>query len=407
MALNVLLLEDDPSKKNRLLAMLNSKKDLFLKVDAVLCAADAIRKMQEFAYDLLIADVVVPAELGGEKGEENCIAMFEQIDDGYGDLTRPRFALPVSASSDLTKAAHDFFLGRPWGILAYSESNDECLATIEKVARFVLADKNNTPLPATCDIFLITALIEPEFSALEALPLKWGALEPLDSLHMVRFGSFDVAGKTYTVAAGFCARMGPVAATILTTKAMLKLRPTLVIMAGICAGIPGKADIGDVIAADISWDWQSGKYVDKMGAEAFQISPHQLVLDDQSKNQLLLLKRDVSFWNSLSPKATRAKVNTAKLIIGPMASGASVLADSRVADRIKENQHKNVAGLDMETYGVFAAAVACNPSVKVLSMKAVCDKGDLKKGDEFQEYASKISAAAVFHFLERYAVKLL
>ena len=34
-------------------------------------------------------------------------------------------------------------------------------------------------------------------------------------------------------------------------------------MCGICAGIPGKAAIGDVIAADSSWDWQSGKYTDK------------------------------------------------------------------------------------------------------------------------------------------------
>lgn len=407
MGLDVLLLEDDPSKKNRLLALLNSKKDIFNRVDAVLCTADAIRKMKEHGYDLLIADIVVPAELGGDKAEENCIAMFEQIDDGYGDLNRPSFALPVSASSELTKAAHEFFQGRPWGILAYSEANNECLATVEKVARFVLADKNYMPAPPTCDIFLLTALFEPEFAALEALPLNWGPLEPLDNLHLVRFGSFAAAGQIYKVAAGFCARMGPVAATILTTKAMLKLRPTLVIMAGICAGIPGKADIGDVVAADISWDWQSGKYIDKMGAEAFEIAPHQLVLDDRSRNQLLLLKRDTAFWNSLAPEALKAKAGIPKLVIGPMATGASVLADSRVADRIKTSQHKNVAGLDMETYGVFAAATGCDPSVKVLSMKAVCDKGDLKKGNEYQEYASRVSAAAVLQFMEQYASVLL
>lgn len=407
MGLDVLLLEDDPSKKNRLLVLLNGKKELFNRVDTVICTSDAIRSMKNHRYDLLIADVVVPAELGSVKSEENCIAMFEQIDDGYGDLNRPSFALPVSASSQLSAAAHEFFQGRPWGILAYTDSNDECLASIEKVARFVLAEKSHAPCPPSCDVFLLTALFEPEFTALEELALNWGPLEPLDSLHMVRFGSFNFEGKTYKIAAGFCARMGPVAATILTTKAMLKLRPTLVIMAGICAGIPGKADIGDVVAADISWDWQSGKFVDKMGAEAFQIAPHQLVLDEQSKNQLLLLKRDNVFWNSLAPDAVRAKLGIPKLIIGPMATGAAVLADSRVTDRIKISQHKNVVGLDMETYGVFAAATACDPTVKVLSMKAVCDKGDLKKDNAYQEYAAKVSAAAVLQFIEKYAAKLL
>lgn len=407
MGLDVLLLEDDPSKKNRLLSLLNSEKELFGVVDAVICTSDAIRHMKEHRYDLLIADIVVPSSLGGDKNESHCISMFEQIDDGFGELHRPSFALPISAASDISIEAHEFFRGRPWGILPYSETNDECLETVEKVARFVLAEKHHVPAPAFCDVFLLTALVEPEYAALELLPMQWGALEPLDKFHMVRFGTVQQSGIVLRVAAGFCARMGPVAATILATKAMLQLRPRMVIMAGICAGIPGKADIGDVVAADISWDWQSGKFVDKLGSEAFQIAPHQLVIDDATRNQLILLKRDAEFWNSLAVDAIKAKAQLPKLILGPMATGSSVLADARVTERIKENQHKNVVGLDMETYGVFAAVDSCDPTVKVLSLKAVCDKGDLKKSDVHQPYASFVSAATVMRFLERYAVKLL
>src|SRR5689334_260396 len=117
MALDVLLLEDDPSKKNRLLALLNERKDLFARVETALCTSDAIRMMTERPFDLLIADVVVPSELGGDRSEVNCIAMFEQIDDDVGDLHRPAYALPMSASSELTENAHEFFRGRPWGIL--------------------------------------------------------------------------------------------------------------------------------------------------------------------------------------------------------------------------------------------------------------------------------------------------
>lgn len=407
MALEVLLLEDDPSKKNRLLALLNREKSIFTRVDTALCTTDAIRLMTQRRYDLLMADIVVPAELGGEKNEKHSISMFEQIDDGFGGILPPMHALPISAATGLSKESHEFFAARPWGILPYSDTSDECLEAIKNIARFVLGEKNRTIDSPSCDVFVVTALMDPEFSAVESLDLNWGPFEPLDGAQLVRFGRVQAGSSEYRIAAGFCPRMGPVAAAILTVKAILKLRPKLVIMPGICAGIPGKADIGDVVACDISWDWQSGKYIDKGGNEAFQISPHQLGLDDKSRNGLLMLKRDKQFWDSLATKAISAGVKLPKLVLGPMATGSSVLADARVTERIKESQHKNVTGLDMETYGVFAAVNACDPSVKVMALKAVCDLGDVKKNDDYQAYAANVSAAAVQHFLTRYAEPLL
>lgn len=407
MSIDVILLEDDPSKKNRLLQLLNGKPELFGRIDTALCTNDALRLMKAHQYDLLIADVVVPNSLGGEKSEQHCIAMFERLDDGLDNVIRPKYALPVSASTELTEEAHEFFRGRPWGILPYDESNDTSLVSIEKVAAFVVSEKLHAPQAPSCDIFLIAALMDPEFLALEELSIEWGALEPLDRLQLVRYATVMVDNTPLRIASGFCHRMGPVPAAVLTTKAMLKLRPKLVIMAGICAGIPGKAEIGDVLAAEISWDWQSGKHVDSMGAEAFQIAPHQVVIDDNSRTQLLLLKRDKDFWDTLAPLAASAKTAIPRLILGPVATGSSVLADARVSERIRTNQHKNVVGLDMETYGVYSAVESCDPSTKVISMKAVCDKGDLKKDDQFQSYAAKVSAAAVLQLIKRSGKELL
>lgn len=410
MALEVLLLEDDPSKKNKLLTFLNQERGIFSRVDTALCTSDALQRMRERQYDLLISDVVVPIELGGDKSEENCVSMFQEIDDAFNGVRPPHFSLPISASREIDDESFDFFKGRPWGILPYDESTNECILTVEKVARFVLNEKIRMERDATstCDVFLISALMEPEFSAVEAIAdINWGPLEPLDSNHLIRFGSFFVKDKEYRVAAGFSTRMGPVAAAALTTKVMLMLRPKLVIMAGICAGIPEKASIGDVIAAEVSWDWQSGKCIDKNGVEGFEIAPHQLSIDDVSKSQLILLKRDKEFWESLAMLALKVKVALPKLVLGPMATGASVLADARVVERIKSTQNKNVIGLDMETYAVFAAAESCPTSTRVLSMKAVCDNGDFKKSDDYQEYAAKVSASAVARLLKMYSEPLL
>src|SRR5690348_6952204 len=52
MPLDVLLLEDDPSKKNRLLTLLNARKELFNRVDTALSTNDALRHMAARLYDL-------------------------------------------------------------------------------------------------------------------------------------------------------------------------------------------------------------------------------------------------------------------------------------------------------------------------------------------------------------------
>jgi nucleoside phosphorylase len=402
MALKVLLLEDDPSKKARLLAMLHEKYETFGEVHTAICTSEARRLLTESEYDLFIADVVVPADLGSSPAEENCISLFEEIDEGVGNIITPRYALPISSHSDISSEAHDFFRSRPWGILPYDEASKDCLSAIEKIAEFIHREiKKSSAIPA-CDIFIVTALMEPEFSALERLDLGWGPLEPLDSSQLVRFGEIRVRDNSLRVAAGFSARMGPVAASILTTKASMLLQPKLVLMGGICAGIPGKAEIGDLIAAELAWDWQSGKYIDKAGNEAFEIAPHQFCIDDKSRNQLLLLKRDTDFWASLQANADKHNLKKPALRLGPMASGASVVSDERVTNRIKENQHKNVVGLDMETYAVYASSTAVNPRASFISMKAVSDMGDIKKSDDYQEYAADISAAAIFRFLTRF-----
>lgn len=407
MSLNVLLLEDDPSKKTRLLSFLNTKKEFFRNVDTAICTTDALKLLKVNQYDLFIADIVVPINLGSEKHERNSIAVFEQLDDGVEDLLKPSFSVAVSAAGDLSSQAIDFYKGRPWGILPYSETTDEFLYSLEKIANFVITNRSKLVENHCCDILVITALIEPEYTAIEALGFEWGPFEPLDAYQLIRFGKTIIEEVEYRIGAVFCTRMGPVDAALLTVKASIKLNPKLIIMAGICAGIPGKAKIGDVIAADIAWDWQSGKYIDKNGIEGFQIAPHQICMDDQSKNCLLFLKRDKEFWHSLAPLAVKNKVDIPQLIIGPMASGSSVLADQRVVDRIKDNQHKNVAGLDMETYAVYAASHGCNPKTKVISMKSVCDLGDVKKNDEYQAYASSISAAAIHKFIQTYSKALL
>jgi len=398
MKIKVLILEDDPSKKERLLRYLGSS-ELFEQVETVLCTESAQKELRGQKYDLFITDIVVPRCLGGTKDEAHSITLLEALDDDAGDMHRPDYILPLSASKELSQSVYDFFLGRPWGIINYSDKSDDAILGVQRVAEYIIRQNSQNPQPSeTCDLLIVTALHDPEFSAIQELDFNWEPLEPLDGQHLMRKGSFYIADVKKVVVATFCHRMGPVQAAILVTKA-LKFKPKMVVMAGICAGIPKKANLGDVIAADVSWDWQSGKYIDSKGTEAFEIAPHQLDITDGLRSSLVVLKSDSAFWTGLTEDARDLKLPTPKLVLGPIATGSSVLADDRIVSRIKGNQHKNVVGLDMETYGVYAAVQAGAPNTYVISLKAVCDKGDKKKDDRYQVYASKVSAKVVAHFV--------
>ncbi|WP_421955722.1 hypothetical protein [Polaromonas sp.] len=140
--------------------------------------------------------------------------------------------------------------------------------------------------------------------------------------------------------------------------------------------------------------------------EAFEIAPHQIPIDDRLRAALLLLKRDEEFWSSLAPIALTHQATLPKMLIAPMASGSAVLADARVSERIKNTQHRNVTGLDMEVYGVYAAVQSCDSNAIFVALKAVCDNGDRQKDDKYQTYAAEVSAKATVRFIQTHASRL-
>ena len=405
--LSLLIVEDTPNKKRKLLERISAAPELFAEPDIVVCTAEATRRLRDNDYDLLLLDVVVPFKSHGEPEEQNSIDLLSRLDSGVNGIRRPSHVLMMSSSSDLPQSVHDFLKGRPWGCIHYQEDSNQSLDDIERIARWVHREKSLTPKTSSCDIFLITALEEPEFTALESSLGALEPLEPLDSSQLVRYGTLNSEGREIRIAMAFAARMGPVASAILATKVVEALRPKLILMTGICGAIATKAEIGDVVAADSSWDWQSGKYVNEKSTD-FEIAPHQVNVDDPKlRSCLTLLKREDSFWGKFMGDAIKLKLQTPKLVIGPMATGAAVVADERVTRKIKEEQHKNVVGVDMETYAVYAAAKSAGYPLAFLSLKAVCDRADVAKNDEYQAYAAKVSAMSAVHFIEKYGNRFL
>jgi hypothetical protein len=89
--------------------------------------------------------------------------------------------------------------------------------------------------------------------------------------------------------------IGLAGAAIAATKGINAFWPRYVVMTGITAGLAKRTKIGDVIFADPSWDWGSGKIKKSRKGEVFLPAPYQRRLDETSLNAARALGMDKEF----------------------------------------------------------------------------------------------------------------
>lgn len=187
-----------------------------------------------------------------------------------------------------------------------------------------------------------------------------------------------------------------------SAKMISAFRPRYLAMTGILAGMPGECELGDIIVADPSWDYGSGKWRLEDGVPIFEPAPYQISLNSFVRGKLALMSHDSSLVDDIRRTWRGQKPPTPlSMRVGPVASGAAVLAIPQVWDIVKR-QHRKLLGIEMETYGVLAAAEASPlPQPKAFSMKSVCDFAGPDKNDAFQAYAAFTSAQALRVFVEQ------
>jgi nucleoside phosphorylase len=255
------------------------------------------------------------------------------------------------------------------------------------------------------DVAIICALRTPELEKLlntgNREDWKKFRSEPSDP-QTYHQGSYTTsAGTRLRLIAAAMNQMGPPAAAALAAKMILRFRPRLMAMVGIAAG--AKVDpegFGDILAPDVTFDHTSGKFVDNNGKIAFNPDPRPYPLNPRVVTLLKDWQADgqalIEVWRHWpGPKPKRPP----RLIIGPLASGGSVVANRTVVDDVELHWRKLI-GLEMEAYAVHCACRdTVTPETPYLAFKAVCDFADGSKNDEWQPYAAYTAAESLHRFL--------
>jgi adenosylhomocysteine nucleosidase len=171
-------------------------------------------------------------------------------------------------------------------------------------------------------------------------------------------------------------------------------------MSGICAGNPDNAKLGTLIIADICWEYQAGKWADT----GFKIEHYDIALKPKVRTSLNQLIAFDLTGTKYKEGLLEDPIRFEKLVIAPMSTGSTVIASKERMEEIG-SQHRKMAGLDMEMYGVYTAAELSASQITVFGAKTVVDLADNAKGDKFHEYGSVLSARFVLDAIAMLAVE--
>jgi nucleoside phosphorylase len=407
MSLSALIVDDDNKKAEEVAAALSTVGS-FLSIVTVGDQISAKRELRQKVFDLVVLDIALPLR---EKEDPQRMGGLDLLNEV---ITRPEYKRPghfvgLTAVTDVYEQAAAQFGNELWSVIFYDRSSDAWLEQLLAKARHIIAADvaRNDNKEFQHDLCVVTALQDPELAAVLRIDWGWQKFEVPTDATIYHKGNFKRAsGEQGTVVAARASGMGMSAAAVLAMKMIMQFRPRCLAICGICAGNKSDVQPGDLIVANPSWDYGSGKHAVRAKAPIFEPAPQPFSLSTRLRGAVERLQADAKVLGDIREGFQGQKPDAAlRIHIGPLASGASVLANESLFDQVKE-QNRKLLGVDMEGYGVMAAASeAPAPQPEAIVMKSVSDFADENKDDRFRHYAAYTSACALRLLAEQYAVR--
>ncbi len=403
--LNIIVVEDNAVKRDKVLALITSSIDISRSNIASACdIKSAKRLIYKKSYDFMILDLVLPVDEDDEPNPKNGINFLSDIH------SNPQIK-PITHIVGLTGFSEHFetyrkdFENRLWQLIDYKaeevdwqEKLKNLLFHLIKVRTEYLQREN---LNYDYDIAILTALQDPELKQVLALDGNWVEFKYGNDATLYYRGVFKNKTKTFRVVATSSPQMGMVASSTLCMKIIHNFRPRYLFMPGIAAGVKGEVNYGDILVADQTYDGTNGKITTtESGDKGFSPNPTPLSLDSDLKEKVRTYESKSRYFFELKQKWQGNKPSTdLKVKIGPVVSVPYVIQNEDELINLKDHQRKLI-GLEMEIFGVFYSANnGFNPKPKAMAIKSVCDFGDKEKANNFQKYAAFTSAQFMYDFI--------
>ncbi|MEY2563264.1 MAG: hypothetical protein QOH88_1457 [Verrucomicrobiota bacterium] len=401
--MKILLIEDSTEKADAVEACIRAAiSPKSLEIVRAGSFVSAVRTLQQITYDLVLLDLHLPTrdgQLPTAFGGKDVLAEIVR-----GELCRPSHIICLTAYEEAADSVQEEADKTLVHVVFYEESNNRWRETLAAKAQYVerrLKQAATLPTDYQVDLVIVTSSPLVELREVKRLPGPFICEHnQLDALDYYSASWATIDSRELSVVACAAPRMGMTAACVTACKAIDRWRPRFLAMTGLAAATASGMNFGDVLVADVAWDYGSGKILDVDGKDrVFVPSPHPLTIDpnlyailqrwEQEQMRMGELRKA---WGHDEPSSVP------RLVLGVLATGAAVVQSQKVVDEILSSSRK-VIGLDMEGYAIFQSALlARKPRPKVIVAKAISDFADNRKADTWQRYAAFTSARFIYEF---------
>lgn len=381
--MRILILEDEREK----LAAIRQQLDIFAPGAEIFEAntfAEYLKRLNREKVDLLIVDLVIPQLSITEEPREMTAQIIEVT---RGDYQCPNFRTAGIALTSYDETAEENFRELntyDFSVITFEKDAEAWKAALERKIR-------SLPSSSRFDFVIVCALPKESLAFADA-GFALGETEIVAGLHC---RTIRISGRTGVIVTA--PRMGLVSCAVTTTIAIHSFKPQLVCMSGICGGVPGSAQIYDVVIAETCHQHDAGKWAqDVFKPEIYSNSIHHQLAQKfrrkiESPGFIERLKAGILLRKEEFPDGVNNF--TANIFLAPASSGSAVIANEKVVEQILGQQRKN-AVFEMESYALYEAARLCTEAPIYFSAKTVVDDGGANKGDKFHRVGCILAARA-------------
>lgn len=404
--MKILIVDDNTEKLKNVARVL--KKVEGLSEDNIISAINidnAKKLICSTKFDLVVLDLNMPETITDDPTGKSGLDFIDEI-IGINCYQKPKDILVLTEYQDLVEKYGGSVNRCIFPILKYDSTStvwEEYL--IHKVRYIIKSNLYKQQQKNEYEIAIVTA-VQVETTAVKRLFNEWKTLRIEGDPSIYYTTTTKSKDKDCKIVFAQQFEMGMTAAATLSSKMIYHFKPKYIIMVGIAAGI-GNTNYGDIIFPSEIWNYSNGKYVSKMDNESvfqleFETDPKYISLTAEIKE---LSNQDFkaalhTIKDNYSGESNICDIN---IIHGTLACGSAVVANRDVVREMVQGHARKAVGLDMESYGVFYAAVNGATTTTVpICMKSICDFADKEKNDKYQAYAAYTSASFMKYFVETY-----
>jgi nucleoside phosphorylase/CheY-like chemotaxis protein len=399
--ISILVVEDTPYKAAKIREVLESIQNI--KFEIVVDLVNARKQLQD-QVNLLILDLQLPERFSDIAQDSKGLEFILELKKSRR-LKIPDHIIGLTEHTDVHEKYKPAFDESLTSLVHYDPAEQDwenkIRIKIDEIIQSSLA--RISPETLEFDVAFITALRTPELDAVLDLDYNWEKTKIHADSANYFIGKARLAnGKELKIVSTHLPQMGMVATATSAMKLIQHFRPKFLIMTGICGGVEGKVNLGDVVISDMSFDLESGKIVvDEDGTQGFEPDYRVIPLNSSLKEDFMDLSNDSQALAGIKSKWKGDKVHgELNLHIGPVGSGAAVISNRDYIETKIKHQRKLIA-IDMESYAIFYCAQFCTkPQPIPILIKSVSDYANPDKADNMQKYCATMSANAADYIIK-------